>query len=304
MWRVLASGLVLVLAAGLARAQTATIQPLTPRPFGYFVGDVIRHEIIITAPPDYELLVASLPAIGPSAYWLDLVDVKLDEIRSRIAKRYRLRLAYQNFYVALDSRTLQIPSFSLAFVRGASRIEAAVPAWPFEVSPLREVQPAAQEKPADYLRSDRLPPLTDLHIRRMIVAAFGIATLLAINLLAYQIAWWPFRKRLGRSFTNASRKIRGELGSQAGTQPYLDALLRLHRAIDKKDGQRVFAEDLPNFLERHPEFRRENDALTRFFAVSRKAFFGDDPVQAKVELPPADFIKLAERLAAAERGIP
>ncbi len=72
------------------------------------------------------------------------------------------------------------------------------------------------------------------NLRRDSYFAFGLlaATLIALALLAYHLAWWPFDARVYRPFTDASRTIRKLLaGAEAGLA-YREALVVLHRAVD------------------------------------------------------------------------
>ncbi|WP_204314077.1 hypothetical protein, partial [Klebsiella aerogenes] len=89
-------------------------------------------------------------------YWLDLREVAVEEANVGGAARTRLRLTYQNFYAALDARSLEVPGFTVTLASdtrgGVTTTKAQVPGWSLGVSPLREVQPAKRDDPADYLR--------------------------------------------------------------------------------------------------------------------------------------------------------
>ncbi|MFD1355738.1 nonribosomal peptide synthetase MxaA, partial [Methylorubrum suomiense] len=88
----------------------------------------------------------------------------------------------------------------------------------------------------------------------------------------------------------------------AGDARDREALLVLHRAVDATAGRRVLADDLPLFLDRHPAFRGQADDLARFFAASRRAFFGRETEAAARTLPLPEIETLLARLAAAERS--
>jgi mxaA protein len=126
---------------------------------------------------------------------------------------------------------------------------------------------------------------------------------LALALLAYHLAWWPFAARAHRPFTEAARAIRKELeGGDAGG--YRDALVTLHRAVDSTAGRAVFPEDLSSFLAQHPAFARLRDDFTRFFASSQSLFFSDNPPAALAALSTVELRRFSDALAAAERAAP
>jgi mxaA protein len=215
----------------------------------------------------------------------------------------RLRLTYQSFYAALDARRLEVPGFTVALADqtpgGTTTAQAEIPAWTFGVSPLREVQPEKRDDPADYLQPDgrarRLDP------EPAAFAALGLAGLAlpALALLAWDRAWLGRRGR--RPFAQAARGLRRLSGTDE--DGYREALRLIHRGLDETDGRRLLADDLPAFLERHPAFRSEGEALARFFAASRRAFFGRE-VQAARELWPWPALQASVgRLAAAERRV-
>jgi mxaA protein len=124
-----------------AFAQETTVRIHSARPFGYFVGDLIHARIDVSAPADAVLSRASLPNPGPLTGSLDLRDVKLRETLQNGARLWRLDLTYQNFYVALDARDIEVPGFELSISTATGAQTIAVPPWRIGVSPLREVAP-------------------------------------------------------------------------------------------------------------------------------------------------------------------
>ncbi|NEU11361.1 nonribosomal peptide synthetase MxaA [Methylobacterium sp. BTF04] len=295
-----------VVLASTAQAQVRSVEIRTPRPFGYFLGDLVRAQVDIVVEPGFTLQAASLPQPGPMAYWLDLRDVATEETQAGDARRVRLSLTYQNFYAALDARALEIPGFGLTFVsasdHGATTTTAQVPAWSFNISPLREVQPPAKADPADYMRPDgRVAPL-DPQPMRVGAAAFAGLALVALFGLARDRAWGPFRARRGRPFGIAARRLRALAARPDAETAYGEALRALHRGLDATDGRRVLAEDLPGFLERHAAYRPEGPRLAHLLAASRLAFFGAGVPAARAALPFPEVAALTRRLAATERA--
>lgn len=290
--------LFLILQAGTAVAQVRSVEVRVPRSFGYVLGDLLQAQADIALEPGFTVQRASLPKPGPVTYWLDLRDVAVE----RRPGGLRLRLTYQNFYAALDARRLDVPGLTIALADenpgGTTTARAEIPPWSFGVSPLREVQPEKRDDPADYLQPDgrvhRLDP-EPAAMAALILAGLG---LLALGLLAYDRAW--FGRRRGRPFARAAKRLR----RLVRTEPdgYREALRLIHRGLDETDGRRLLADDLPAFLDRHPAFRPEGEALTRFFEASRRAFFGREVQAAREGWPWPELQAALHRLAAAERA--
>lgn len=289
--------LFLVLQAGAAAAQVRSVEVRVPRGFGYFLGDLLHARVDIALEPGTTVQQASLPRPGPVTYWLDLRDVAVE----RIAGGLRLRLTYQSFYAALDARRLEVPGFTVALADetpgGTTTAQAEIPAWTFGVSPLREVQPEKRDDPADYLQPDGRTRRLDPEPAAMAALGFAGLALPALALLAWDRAW--LGRRRGRPFAQAARRLRKLPG--AGESGYREALRLIHRGLDETDGRRLLADDLPDFLDRHPAFRGEGEALARFFAASRRAFFGRAVDEARELWPWPTLQAAVGRFAAAER---
>ncbi len=299
--------LLLALAPLPAAAQLRGVELRTPRAFGYFQGDLVQVQAEIRTDPGFTLQRPSLPKPGPVTYWLDLRDVRVEESRGADgAAVIRLRLTYQDFYVALDARTLEVPGFPVtvesAGPNGSTTAVAQVPAWKIGVSPLREVQPERRDDPAEYLRPDGRAPRLDPQPALASAAGFLALAALALVLLAYDRAWWIFGRRRGRPFALALKTLGRAKRRSAGEALYRDALLALHRGLDATDGRRVLADDLPDFLGRHPAFREQEGGLQRFFFASRLAFFGRDSAGAGTAFPLPEAEALLRRLVAVERS--
>jgi mxaA protein len=63
----------------------------------------------------------------------------------------------------------------------------------------------------------------------------------------------------------------------------------------------VLAEDVPLFLAGHEIFKPLAPDISRFFASSRRAFFGNDLKGAAEDMPLTDVATLGKRLGEAER---
>jgi mxaA protein len=291
--------LLLLSLVGSAAGEVRLVRLTADRTFGFFVGDVVIAHLEIVADESASLQSASLPLVGPLDYWLDLRDLRVVEERATDgAKRWRLDIAYQLFYVALDVRDLDIPSFSLRFSSPEGAQTVTAPAWKVGVSPLREVLPQRRDDPTDYMRPDSVAVTIDAATPTLVAAGFSTLAVGAFVMLARDRGWPPFHRRRARVFAVASRRI-ASLARANSEEARRDGLLTLHRAIDATAGRRVFAEDLDSFLARHDEYALLRDRLAQFFASSRSLFFRAGGGE---ELALSELSALARHLADCERA--
>lgn len=239
------------------------------RPFGYFVGDLIRARVEITGPAGAVLAASSLPRPGPLNVSLDLKDVVVHTTAIGVDRRWDIDLVYQNFYVALDARNIEIPAFDLRF--GNETI--TVPAWSVGVAPLREIAPAKKERPEDDLRPDAPMVYAEETRPKRLAFAFAAFTLLALAAVARDRAWPPFQKRRARIFNALARELAAQARGDVSALPR--AMQSVHRAIDLANGGSLLGEDVAAFLARRPEFASLKPSFDRFFSASRNAFFSE-----------------------------
>ena len=102
----------LIALSGPAQADEFSVQIHSEQPFGRFVGDLVRAHVDVRGSENATLISASLPHPGPLTVSLDLRDVSAEEIDEIGGKFWRIDLTYQNFYVALDVRNIEIPGFT------------------------------------------------------------------------------------------------------------------------------------------------------------------------------------------------
>jgi mxaA protein len=290
-------------AGGAAPARAASVTAAETRPFGYFLGDVIRRDLTIRIGPGESLDMASLPRPGPVNYWLELGSADLVEGRNGDEKLYRLTLVYQTFYAPLDTRKLTIPGFKLKVDGPSGAQELSVPEFGFTTSPLRQLfsEKGDTAGSATALRPDHIPQRLPTGRERTALLVAGVLALASLVGLAWHNAWWPFHRRPSRPFTEAARFIRTHGASLNGVGGYRTALLKLHRAFDLAAGRRVLADDVAEFLGQHPEFSPYAAEVERMFASSREAFFADDVARARATMPIDAIAELGDRLGAAER---
>jgi mxaA protein len=286
-----------------AAAEVRIIRTFDPRPFGYFIGDVIERSFEIETAAGDTLEPATVPRPGPVNYWLELREIKTASMASTGKGLHRLTLKYQTFYAPIDPRKIVIPPLAVSIASPSGTESVTLPAFTFISTPIREIFPEKSGETAEtFLRPDpELSLVPVAHVRNWLLAS-GALSFLALTLLARQLAWWPFHQRPARPFSRAARDIAHVLrASRASSEAYSEASLLLHRAFDEKAARRVLASDAPSFIANHPEHRESAEGVARFFEASRAAFFGGDGHRAQSVLSGTALAELAFRLAREER---
>jgi len=292
-----------VLAASPAWSRPPSLAIKEPRAFGYFLGDDMTREVVLNVDEGQSLDTASVPLPGPVNYWLELSDVRLTSDAEGDGTIYRLKLKYQTFYAPLDPRRLVIPALTLK-VKGAEGTgEVRIPEFGFITSPVRLLfaQSSQSSGSAVELQLDAPVPRVTTGRERTVMLISGLVTLASLIGLAWHQAWWPFRQRPSRPFTDAARYLKANASRLQGAGGYRTALLKLHRAFDISAGKRVLSDDVEDFIAARPEFAPYAGQVEHLFASSRQAFFANNVQQAQAELPLKALADLSARLGAAER---
>lgn len=297
----LCTGLTLLLlwssAAMALAADAPAVHMSEPRGFGHFVGDLIQRTAEIDVAEDETFVAASLPQPGQLAYWLELRDVATAERSHSGTRRLSLILTYQLFYVTIDPRKVKIPPVNIELKRPSGTRLATIPALTFLISPLREIYPEKSgETTETFLKDDARAERLKTAPTRTAALSSALTAALALLLLAYHRAWWPFHMRPNRPFTEAERTVADH------RQTYATALIALHRAFDRSQGERILAADLDAFFSRRPEQTPLRETAHRFFAASQTLFFSGDPIAAEASLPRSALERFAGELAANERA--
>lgn len=268
-------------------------QVLTPRPFGYAIGDVIRETLVISVDRAAVLDRNSLPRSRINR-WLELREANVDELEIDGLRRYRIELAYQSFYAPLEVKNLAIPAFKLVFnyvghagaPREGERADGAfhleVPAWRFTTAPIRELS-VLREEGLEPMRPDAPPqrPGRTGPIRGL--AAAAAVGLCAGLYLAYLYGYLPWRRR-GRHFGVAYRTVRA-LSRAGGTADYSSAYAAIHHAFNGVFGQPLFSEQLDVFFAERPAYEPLRAEIQAFFASSYEFFFGQEPKETGFPMP-------------------
>lgn len=298
--RLLALVMAAVVTLFAQRANAATVELHVPRAFGFFVGDLVEAVVDIKLDSGQRLQSSSLPRPGALTTYLDLRSVEVEESGET---RWRLRLVYQNQFVALDVRPVHVPQLALTILEGETPTSLAVPGWSFLAAPLREIAPEKRESGADYMRPDMATASLDESALRLTTMLLAAAAFVAFAFYLHDRALWPFHERKARIFAVAARRIETLARNEPAPEFLRQSYLALHRSIDQKTGQAVHYEDVDEFLDAHPEFGPAADPLQKFFEASRAAFF-DGGVGEPQRVKAGEVRELARRLAALERAAP
>ncbi len=276
-------------------ASVADFALLTPRPFGYFNGDEIRHRIEFSTHNGVRLQRAGLPKPGARNRWLHLNTVQVSEDRQGDGFRYRIELAYQVFYAPLEVKMLTVPGFDLPLVQGVNTATQAVPAWPFTLSPLRELA-IRKDGHGEYRRPDIQPNATVNAYTRLGLAISGLLSVLSAAYLGLSYGLLPGGVRR-RVFSDAARAMAGLSPARWG-----DALTVFHCALNRINGAPLFAAQRVDFCRRHPKFQVVATELAWFFDCSERHFFAAaSPVDTAADW--ARLQRLCVRCRDIERGL-
>ncbi len=284
-----------------AQADEFSVLIHSERPFGHFVGDLVRARVDVHGSEDATLISASLPHPGSLTVSLDLRDVSTEEIEEMGAKFWRIHLTYQNFYVALDVRNMEIPGFTLSFSRPRGDVAVNVPGWRFGVAPLREIAPEQKERGADYLRPDPVASFVDESKPLATLIIFAATTIFFVLAVARDRAWPPFHKRRMRIFSILARQLAAKARRPCSEEEFRLAMRKLHRAIDAACGHSILKGDLAEFFRGRPEFSSLRASAERFFAVSDEVFFSGASDATSKNFSMADLVRFAEELAEREK---
>lgn len=246
-------------------------QVLTPRPFGYAIGDLIRQKLIVDVDRSAVLDRNSIPNDRINR-WLEVREAKVTEEERGDLRRYVIELAYQTFYAPLEVKNLAIPAFNLVFNQNGDAFQLEVPNWVFTTAPIRELS-VLREEGLEPMRPDLSPVLADGNGPRLRLSFAMVVGGGACLYLAYLYGYLPWQQR-GRHFRATYRSLR-TLNRAAQTSDYAAAYTAVHRAFNGVYGQPLFSERLEAFFEENPAFRPLRAEIEAFFASSYEFFFSE-----------------------------
>jgi mxaA protein len=276
-----------MLAALASAAGALPLETIEPRPFGYTVGDVLERRVIVDPGRDGTVDLASLPKPGRYGRWFQL--------RAVTFLPDGVRLAYQIVNAPPQPDRENLPSFRVRVIGGDGRARDAdigpytvalapvVRLGPNEIVQSRNMRPDLEPKPID----------TSRRRTRVFLYAAALIALLAVQLvpaLARRLGW----RRPG-PFERAQRALRRR-SRRDDVEARIDALRRLHKALDEAAGGTLALDNVDRLLFAHPWLAPARASVEALLAESRAAFFGDSPPPTRARLD-----TLAAQLADLER---
>ncbi len=245
------------------------IERQTPPPFGLGTGSVFEHHIDLFAAAPFHLDAAQLPPPGPVNEWLEIRSLRLETRRENQGAHYRIDIEFQIFPALKQDTTLEIPPLPLYFLSSAGdpTLRRDIPPWRFTASTLI---PERASPDISRIRALWEPGPIPLSGRLKNLAFIAIALAAILIFLGWRKKWFPWQKP---PFARALPAIRLAV-SRRQLEP---AFRSFHKALNETAGQAVFGEELPRFLQRHPQFGPLKDELKWFFEDSRRLFFAGDP---------------------------
>lgn len=241
------------------------VELLTPRPFGYVIGDEIVHRVVFDTHAGATLNKSSVPAQGARNRWLNINEVQITDTESGANHHYQIELRYQVFYAPMTAKTLTIPSFTLSFAQGSQTVEQTVPAWQFTLSPLHELE-VRKDESGYTLQPNSPPPLLSAAQSPMWLLFSGAAFFSGALALAYAYGYINLPRR--KIFKHAQRQL-----ALTSEHNLIQGLTILHQALNSLNGKVLFAHQLPEFYQKHPEYQAAESLLSDFFRDSSQYFF-------------------------------
>ncbi|MGD7035494.1 hypothetical protein [Methylotuvimicrobium buryatense] len=252
--------------SGSLEQSVSRFEFLTPKPFGYVIGDEIAHRIVIDTRSGIELNGNTLPKQGELNRWLTVNRVEHSQSKTGQGMRHVVDIRYQVFYAPLEVKMLAIPGFSVTFNQRGQAIEQAVPSWHFTISPLRELA-VRKDDAGEYMRPDAPPArLSNRETVSRLYASLLIVVLSALY-LAYLYGYLPGLTRRG-IFKRAQRQL-----ARLPERDIASALSVVHHALNTLNRNPLFQHKLDEFYRNQPDYRKLADELNAFFEVSNRYFF-------------------------------
>lgn len=269
------------------------------RDFGYTVGSIVEHRIIVDLAPNLSVDPKLLPGQGPVNDWLDLRTVRWSMPAD---DQLRLDVGYLILKGVKMPEPTAIPPLSLRIRHGDAVLELHSPEWPFTLMPV--IPPDIPEEHVEIRGMRELETLgtaTDLWLLvGSLLAATACLFLIALRRGLFPALVAP------PPFTAALRELERPSFSLSPAERYVPALKRIHRAIDETAGTIVFSGTLAHFLGHHSAFRSLRSDFEQFFQISEQHFFAsvesvhNEAEQARRWHSLVDFCR---RCARCERGI-
>lgn len=239
---------------------------LTPRPFGYVIGDEIHQRIELRTRPGAVIAPGSLPVQGMLNRWLNLNRVEVRQQTAGSGNAYRIDLFYQAFYAPQEVKMLTIPGFELILELGHAQFRQSVPPWHFTLSPLHELA-IRKDDGGEYIRPDVPPPAVPAtQLAQALPGAIALLLVSVAGLAAVYGKIGLFPRRL--IFKSAYRRL-----CRAETEEFTVSLDIFHQALNRLYQKPLFRAGLTDFFQRFPAYRQLETHILWFFDCSDHCFF-------------------------------
>lgn len=279
------------------------IEIVTPRHFGYVVGDTIRHDVILTLGNPYRLDRDSLPQTGRLDRWLELAGLTVRAERRDEVTRYFIAITYQIVNAPRQLETVIVPQLDIEVTDGTLRLSAIVTQWAFTVAPITNVQ-LLNDQSFPALAPEHPPRATAYvaRLRRLFVLVAMLGLLLAY--LAFRRWVLPLVARSRRPFANAYRQLHLLEKDQADESRYAAGLRVFHQAVNETAGRTIFADGLDDFFAQERRYDDLRAEVTEFFAASRELFFANPDAAGTSVTSLQPLLHLCRRCREIERAAP
>ncbi len=280
----------------------SNVEIVTPRAFGYVIGDVIRHKIRIELDNGYRMQLDSLPEAGRLNRWLELRSLSWSNNKDGGANAYEIELIYQILNSPERLQEVFIPNFTLTATDGEQTLPVLIPEWGFTIAPITRIGGTTTAAFLD-IKPERPPPAIPITPYVIGLVIMGVVILLVLLFLAYAYASIPFFQRANGPFALAYRQLKRLHIEQVGPTRYRAALRCVHHALNQTAGAVLFPDGLNTFFSHHPRYMAERAAIEKLFAQSRAAFY-DSWNNEDAQTHSIDWLlRLCRRCRDLERGL-
>src|SRR5690606_9204933 len=231
-----------------------------PRPYGYFIGDIVTQRILLN-PAGEGFRPAEPPGNVRVNAWFERRSVRLDR---RGGERW-LVVSYQVVNAPRTAASATLPGWRLEEFDGAAPLP--IPAASITIAPLSPTTMLASEALTN-LRADRPAPTIETAPLRRQLRIWFIAFVLTLAAWAVWLYWRNLRAARQAPFARALRELR-RLDDSASI-----AWEAMHRAFDATARQVVRLESLDVLFARAPHFEPYWQAIETFYRQSTERFFG------------------------------
>ena len=254
-----------------AQAAVQRFETEQPRAIGYMIGDLARQKILLELETPWRLDMESLPAPGRIDRWLELRTPRVRERRGVRSTRYVIELTYQLLNAPLAVEYVFVPQKELYFTNGENRLPLFVPARQLSVASM--VAADDVEHGRFPLQPDRRPRAISLGAPLGWIVSAALGAIAGLVYLAYAYLTLPLLARSNGPFARAYKSLRRLPRPPDDDQHYHSALQHVHEAFNRTAGKVVFTNNIDEFLESHPRFAAQREAIEDFYSGSRKHFF-------------------------------